>query len=161
MAQWSAQVMASVLPLLLCTGALAGEPVDLQGGADSIRTLQVGTYRITVEVADTRRGRALGLMYRDRLAPDHGMLFVFDRAGRHCMFMRNTRIPLSAAFLDEQGRILAIARMQPFSERLHCAPRPVVHVLEMEQGWFTRRGIDVGDRIEGVDSAGKGAQGIG
>lgn len=89
-------------------------------------------------------------MYREALAPDHGMLFVFDRAGRHCMFMRNTRIPLSAAFMDAGGRILAIARMQPFSERLHCAPEPVTHVLEMEQGWFAGRGIRPGDRVEGI-----------
>jgi uncharacterized membrane protein (UPF0127 family) len=121
--------------------------------ADTLLALQAGGHRISVEVADTPQRRTLGLMYRDRLAPNHGMLFRFDRSARHCMFMRNTRIPLSAAFVDADATILAIARMQPFSERLHCAPQPVTYVLEMEQGWFAARGIGPGDRIQGLDGS--------
>jgi uncharacterized membrane protein (UPF0127 family) len=152
--------MAAGLVALLLSGMLGPVLGSAPGQADAVHSargqaaplaLHVGEYRITAEIADTPQRRALGLMYRDRLAPDHGMLFVFDRAARHCMFMRNTRIPLSAAFLDADGKILAIARMQPFSERLHCAPRQVSHVLEMDQGWFAARGIGPGDRIEGLD----------
>lgn len=150
------QSVSILLTLLIASAALADAAASRTGAIAGTRILQIGPHRVTVEVAASTRQRALGLMHRDALAPDHGMLFVFDRAGRHCMFMRNTRIPLSAAFLDDHGKILAIARMQPFSEQLHCAPRPVIHVVEMDQGWFAQRGIGVGDRVEGIHAQGPG-----
>lgn len=148
--------VAVLLALLIASTTLAHRAVPGPGAIAATRILEIGPHRVTAEVADSPRQRALGLMHRDALAPDHGMLFVFDRAGRHCMFMRNTRIPLSAAFLDDRGTIVAIARMQPFSERLHCAPQPVIHVLEMDQGWFAQRGIGVGDRVDGIGAPGPG-----
>lgn len=151
MAKTAIRIVAFSLAFVTTHAGAAGDPPAAPGQAGTFQVLQTGLHRITAEVADTPQRRALGLMYRDRLAPDQGMLFVFDRAARHCMFMRNTRIPLSAAFLDADGRILAIARMEPFSERLHCAPRQVMYVLEMDQGWFAARGIGPGDRIEGLD----------
>jgi uncharacterized membrane protein (UPF0127 family) len=111
--------------------------------------LQAGVHLIRAEVAQDFASRARGLMFRDALAPNHGMLFVFEQAARQCFWMRNTRIPLSAAFLDDSGRIVNIADMQPFSDDSHCSAAPVRFVLEMEQGWFVRRGLREGSRLAG------------
>jgi uncharacterized membrane protein (UPF0127 family) len=90
-------------------------------------------------------------MFRKSLAPNSGMLFIFDAAEIHCMWMKNTYIPLSVAFLDAQGTITNIADMQPHSEQSHCASRPALYALEMEQGWFARRGIKPGLKLGGFD----------
>jgi uncharacterized membrane protein (UPF0127 family) len=111
--------------------------------------LQAGIHLIKAEVAADFATRARGLMYRDALAPNHGMIFVFEDRSRQCFWMRNTRIPLSAAFIDDAGRIVNIADMQPFSDDSHCSAKPVRYVLEMEQGWFARRGLKEGSRLSG------------
>jgi uncharacterized membrane protein (UPF0127 family) len=111
--------------------------------------LQAGIHVIRAEVAQDFASRARGLMFRDALAPNHGMIFVFEQAARQCFWMRNTRIPLSAAFLDDSGRIVNIADMQPMSDDSHCSAAPVRFVLEMEQGWFARRGLREGSRLTG------------
>ena len=79
------------------------------------------------------------MMFREKTAPNHGMLFVFDDKAQQCFWMRNTPLPLSIAFIDEDGTILQIDDMAPKSEALHCSQRPVRYALEMEQGWFARR----------------------
>jgi uncharacterized membrane protein (UPF0127 family) len=79
------------------------------------------------------------------------MLFVFDEDAIHCMWMKNTLIPLSVAFIDERGAIINIADMQPHSEQSHCAARPARYALEMTQGWFTQRGIRAGARLRGME----------
>jgi uncharacterized membrane protein (UPF0127 family) len=81
------------------------------------------------------------------------MLFVFDAPATHCMWMKNTYIPLSVAFLDEQGAIINIADMQPHSEESHCAVRPALYALEMTRGWFAQRGINPGMQLGGIDNA--------
>jgi uncharacterized membrane protein (UPF0127 family) len=111
--------------------------------------LQAGVHLIRAEVAADFASRARGLMFRDSLGPNQGMLFVFEESARQCFWMRNTRIPLSAAFIDEGGRIVNIADMQPMSDDSHCSAQPVRFVLEMEQGWFARRGLREGSRIAG------------
>jgi hypothetical protein len=111
--------------------------------------LQAGIHVIRAEVAQDFASRARGLMFRDALAPNHGMIFVFEQAARQCFWMRNTRIPLSAAFIDDSGRIVNIADMQPMSDDSHCSAAPVRFVLEMEQGWFARRGLREGSRLTG------------
>lgn len=111
--------------------------------------LQAGVHLIRAEVAADFASRARGLMFRDSLGPNQGMLFVFEESGRQCFWMRNTRIALSAAFIDETGRIVNIADMQPMSDDSHCSAQPVRFVLEMEQGWFARRGLREGSRIAG------------
>jgi uncharacterized membrane protein (UPF0127 family) len=88
-------------------------------------------------------------MHRRSLAPNHGMLFVFQEKSPQCFWMRNTLIALSIAFLDDDGRIVNIEDMAPLTENSHCSKEPVRFALEMEQGWFARRGIRAGDRLGG------------
>ncbi|MDR2614272.1 MAG: DUF192 domain-containing protein, partial [Candidatus Accumulibacter sp.] len=98
--------------------------------------LTVGFHRIEAEVAADPASRARGLMHRKRLDAHRGMLFVFPQAARHCMWMRNTFLPLSVAFLDEEGRILNIEDMAPQTEENHCASGPARFALEMNRGYF-------------------------
>lgn len=115
--------------------------------------LTAGFHRIEAEVAANNAARMQGLMQRKSMATQRGMLFVFDRDAQHCMWMKNTYLPLSVAFIDEQGRILNIEDMQPQSEDNHCAAKPARFALEMNVGWFAQRGIKRGDRIGGIDKA--------
>ena len=112
--------------------------------------LKAGMHLIKAEVAADFSSRGQGLMHRKSLAPNAGMLFVFDGAAIHCMWMKNTYVPLSVAFLDEKGAIINIADMQPHSEQSHCAARPALYALEMTQGWFAQRGIKAGARLGGI-----------
>lgn len=115
--------------------------------------LAAGMYRIEAEVAHTFAGRAQGLMHRRDMADQRGMLFVFPDTAVHCMWMRNTLIPLSVAFLDDEGGVINIEDMAPRTEDNHCAARPARYALEMNRGWFERRGIAKGARIGGIDKA--------
>lgn len=115
--------------------------------------LAAGFHRIEAEVAATQENRMLGLMHRKTMAPQRGMLFVFEAEARHCMWMRNTYLPLAVAFLDEQGHIINIEEMQPQTENNHCAARPVRYALEMNAGWFRSRGIGAGVPIAGIGKA--------
>ena len=115
--------------------------------------LTAGFHRIEAEVAANQSNRQRGLMMRERMAANHGMLFVFPLADRHCMWMRNTLLPLSVAFLDEQGRILNIEDMHPQTENNHCAVAPARFALEMNRGWFAGKGIKSGQRIGGLEKA--------
>jgi uncharacterized membrane protein (UPF0127 family) len=113
--------------------------------------LSAGMHLIRAEVAADFSTRGRGLMHRKSLAPNAGMLFVFDEASIHCMWMKNTYIPLSVAFLDAQGTIVNIADMQPHNEQSHCASRPSLYALEMTQGWFAQRGIKPGVKLGGLE----------
>ena len=113
--------------------------------------LKAGMHLIRAEVAADYSTRGRGLMFRKSLAPNGGMLFIFDGADIHCMWMKNTYIPLSVAFLDAQGAIINIADMQPHSEQSHCAARPAVYALEMTQGWFAERGVKPGMKLGGLE----------
>jgi uncharacterized membrane protein (UPF0127 family) len=108
-------------------------------------------HLIRAEVADRDASRATGLMHRTSLPPNGGMLFVFDETTAHCMWMRNTLLALSVAFIDERGAIINIADMQPRTEDAHCAARPARYALEMTQGWFAERGIRAGASLRGLD----------
>ena len=112
--------------------------------------LTAGMHVVQAEVADSFGARMQGLMKRESLAPNHGMLFLFEADDRQCMWMKNTLIPLSVAFIDAQGAIVNVADMQPLSERSHCSARPARYALEMTQGWFRERGLKPGTRIEGI-----------
>ena len=107
-------------------------------------------YRIQAEVVGDPATRARGLMHRKALAQNAGMLFIFDDHAIHCMWMKNTLIPLSVAFIDDRGTIVNIADMEPHSEASHCAAQPVKYALEMNRGWFAARGIKPGARLGGV-----------
>lgn len=113
--------------------------------------LSAGIYLIKAEVAADFSSRAQGLMYRRSLAPNAGMLFIFDQPAIQCMWMKNTLVPLSVAFMDERGVILNIEDMQPQTEDTHCASAPAPLALEMSKGWFTQRGIKPGMKLGGLE----------
>ncbi len=112
--------------------------------------LSVGMYRIQAEVAHTPQTLQRGLMHRTELGQQQGMLFLFGARGTQCMWMRNTLIPLSVAFLRDDGTIVNVAEMQPRTEDSHCSSEPVAAALEMNAGWFDQRGIKPGARIQGL-----------
>lgn len=114
--------------------------------------LTIGMYRIVAEVAADEPSRERGLMFRQHLGANEGMVFVFPAAGRQCMWMKNTPIALSVAFLDEAGRILNVEEMAPRTLDSHCAAAPARYALEMPGGWFRERGIGPGTRIEGLEA---------
>lgn len=113
----------------------------------------IGFYRIEAEVASDLKNRMQGLMGRRAMAPQQGMLFVFPEVARHCMWMKNTLLPLSVAFLDEEGRIVNIEDMQPETLDSHCAAKPARFALEMNKGWFAEKGIKPGARLAGLEKA--------
>jgi uncharacterized membrane protein (UPF0127 family) len=115
--------------------------------------LSAGIHLIRAEIANTFETRAQGLMYRRSLGPNEGMLFVFPRADVQCMWMKNTLVPLSVAFMDETGKIVSISDMQPQTETPHCAAAPAKFALEMSRGWFSARGVKAGARIVGTEKA--------
>ena len=115
--------------------------------------LTTGFYRIDAEVAFDDQNRQTGLMHRRSMAQHQGMLFVFPAVATHCMWMRNTLIPLSVAFLDDGGKIINIEDMTPHSEDNHCAKRPARYALEMNRGWFAQRGIVAGQALRGLERA--------
>jgi uncharacterized protein len=115
--------------------------------------LSAGVHLIRAEVANNFETRGRGLMFRQSLEPNQGMLFVFEEAATHCMWMRNTFIPLSVAFIGADGTIVNIADMKPKDDSTHCAQRPVPYALEMERGWFASRGIKPGQKIGGLEKA--------
>lgn len=121
--------------------------------AQALLELSTGIHRIQAEVANTEGTRAKGLMFRKSLPANYGMLFIFSKTAQHCMWMRNTLIPLSVAFADEQGRIINIEEMLPQTEDNHCAAKPAKFALEMSAGWFRNHGIGVGMPLAGIDKA--------
>jgi uncharacterized membrane protein (UPF0127 family) len=115
--------------------------------------LVIGKHRLTAEVASNDPDRMQGLMHRRMLPENRGMLFVFRDIAHHGMWMMNTYIPLSVAFIDEAGVIVNIEDMQPHTRDSHTAKKPVRYALEMNLGWFRKRGIGPGMKIEGLDKA--------
>jgi uncharacterized membrane protein (UPF0127 family) len=115
--------------------------------------LTAGMYRIEAEVVTTPEQRATGLMRRAEMPPQHGMLFVFPQEMRHCMWMKNTLLPLSVAFLDRAGKIINVEEMQPQTENSHCAKAEARYALEMNVAWFKTRGLNRGAQIVGVEKA--------
>ena len=135
--------------LIACTFALAA----LGAGAQqlAVADLSIGMHLIHAEVADSTGSRMQGLMYRESLPTSAGMVFVFEENALHCMWMKNTLVPLSVAFIDEAGAIINIADMQPKSEQTHCAAKPARFALEMNKGWFAQRGIKAGAKLRGLE----------
>ena len=113
-------------------------------------TLQAGMYQIDTQLAQTPDQRSVGLMWRREMPLHEGMLFVFEQPATQCFWMMNTLIPLTAAFVTDDGTILNLADMQPQTTQSHCSDKPVRFVLEMNQGWFAKRGLKPGMRITGA-----------
>ncbi len=122
-----------------------------QGRAQTLAMvdLQAGLHRIRAMVARSPDERATGLMWRTEMPANEGMLFVFEQPQMQCFWMKNTLIPLAIAFIDDDGRIVNLDEMKPQTTNTHCSQRPVRYVLEMNAGWFQRKGVAAGDRLSG------------
>ena len=112
--------------------------------------LTAGMYVIQAEIAARDADRQQGLMFRERMGPNEGMVFLFERPAGVCMWMKNTLLPLSVAFIDETGKIVNIEDMKPRTADSHCALKPVRYALEMNQGWFKQKNIKPGSTIKGL-----------
>ena len=139
------RLRSALLLAVLAAPALAQELPVVQ--------LNAGMYLIRAEVAADFGSRAQGLMYRKEMPSNAGMLFIFEQPGEQCMWMKNTLIPLSVAFLDERGAIINIEDMAPQTLDSHCARRPARYALEMNRGWFAARGVKPGMRLGGIPGA--------
>lgn len=134
---------------MLIAALLAGQPAAAQQKFP-VMPLNIGVHLIKAEVAADDPSRQQGLMFRKSMGANEGMLFVFDEPARICMWMKNTYLPLSVAFLDKEGRIINIEDMQPQTTDSHCAAKPALYALEMNQGWFKKKNILAGTRVMGL-----------
>ncbi len=125
-----------------------------ESSADPLITypLRIKNYDIRAEIANTEPERLRGLMFRDKLPENGGMIFLYPHAQISAMWMKNTKIALSVAFIDSNGRILNVADMQPLSERAHVSAGAAAYALEMKHGWFKKRGIKAGNIVEGLEN---------
>lgn len=146
----AAPLLMTFLTSLLPPGMAQAQAPAGKAQLDLARVrLQAGMHMIDAQLAQTHLQRQIGLMWRREMPPHEGMLFVFEQPAVQCFWMRNTLIPLTAAFLLDDGRIVNLADMQPRSDDSHCSSQPVRYVLEMNQGWFEKRGLRAGARITG------------
>ena len=112
--------------------------------------LQAGMYQIDAQVAQAPDERTIGLMFRKEMPQQEGMLFVFEQPSKQCFWMMNTLLPLTAAFIADDGTVVNLADMKPQTTNSHCSAKPVRYVLEMNQGWFSRKGIKAGFKLTGT-----------
>jgi uncharacterized membrane protein (UPF0127 family) len=112
-------------------------------------TLSAGMHQIEVQLAVTPAQRQTGLMFRKEMPQGEGMLFIFEEPTRQCFWMKNTLLPLTAAFVADDGTIVNLADMKPQTTDSHCSDKPVRYVLEMNVGWFAKKGIKAGSRLRG------------
>lgn len=129
---------------------LASASANAQQANFPITKLSAGMHMIKAEVAATDPHRQQGLMHREKMANNAGMVFVFDQPMTQCMWMKNTLLPLSVAFIDDQGKIVNIEDMKPQTLESHCSTKPVRYALEMNLGWFKQKNIKPGMAIEGL-----------
>jgi uncharacterized membrane protein (UPF0127 family) len=137
--------LLTVISLLAPSIALA----QLNVGLPTIE-LKAGMYRIQAELADTPKAREVGLMNRTSMPTNSGMLFVFEQKAGHCFWMNNTKIPLSIAFIGDDGKIVNIEEMQANTTNNHCSKAAVRYALEMNKQWFSERVIVPGNVITGL-----------
>jgi len=137
----------------------AGLALQLAGDAwaDPLLTyaLRIKGHTLRAEVANDEESRRTGLMFRERLPESSGMLFVYEAEGLHAMWMKNTLVPLSVAFIDRRGHIINIEDMEPQTEEAHGARAPAAYSLEVNKGWFKKNGIKPGDKVEGLEKVPK------
>ena len=141
----SPHTLAALTLALLCGVATAQNGPQKLGAIN----LSAGMHVIKAEVAQTREEHGIGLMFRASMPTNDGMLFVFEQPGVQCFWMKNTLLPLSVAFVTDDGSIANIEAMKPQTLDSHCSTRPVRFVLEMNDGWFAKRGIKAGMKIQG------------
>ena len=146
-ARWLRHVL-----IIAMAGASALAAFAQTGVAQDLPTLQLnaGIHKIKAMVARSMEERSTGLMFRAEMPANDGMLFVFETPAQQCFWMRNTLLPLSAAFVTDDGTIANIEDMKPRTLDSHCSTKAVRFVLEMHQGWFAKRGIKPGSKISGA-----------
>ena len=142
------RLRAALAALALAAGTATALAQDAPQSLPKIR-LNAGIHNIDAELAQTPEQRSTGLMQRPTMGPNEGMLFAFEAPGTQCFWMKNTLLPLSIAFLDDGGHVVNIEDMRPQTLDGHCSEKPVRYALEMNQGWFAKRGIKPGARIQG------------
>lgn len=135
-------------PSKVTSGQDAGTEQEAQAAREGKARIVVGDVELWVEVADDPEEREEGLMFRESLADDEGMLFVYGTQHTLSFWMKNTPLALDIAFIDASGRIVDIQQMEPFTERTHMSAQPAMYALEMRKGWFADHGVEVGDRVE-------------
>jgi len=136
--------LLAVLMTAVATSAKAQEPqTNLQRTA-----IQAGMFQIDAQIANTPQQRQVGLMFRKDMPTHEGMLFIFEEPQKLCFWMKNTLLPLTAAFVDDDGAIVNLVDMQPQSTDSHCSEKPVRYVLEMNQGWFAKKKIGKGYKLK-------------
>jgi uncharacterized protein len=144
--------MTRLLRLLAClTLAAALLPAAAQEAQTSLPRvkLSAGMHQIDAQVAQTPEQREIGLMFRKEMPQHEGMLFVFEQPSVQCFWMMNTLLPLTAAFVADDGTIVTLADMKPLTTDSHCSDKPVRFVLEMNQGWFAKKGLKAGYKLAG------------
>jgi uncharacterized protein len=139
-------ILAGFLAMIsLCAQAFEGPQLNLQ----RIK-ISAGMHQIDTQLAMTPIERQIGLMNRPTMPAHEGMLFVFEQPSKQCFWMKNTLLPLTAAFVADDGTIVNLEDMKPQSLESHCSKKEVRYVLEMNQGWFAKRGIKAGSKLSGV-----------
>jgi len=149
--RWSQAPMKKLLlhgALLLLSAPLP--PINASAQDFPRISVNIGVHLIQAELAATPETRARGLMFRENLAQNEGMVFRFPAPRRVCMWMKNTLIPLSVAFIGDDGRIVNIEDMQPQTTDEHCSQQAARYALEMRQGWFKQRNIKAGELVSGL-----------
>ncbi|GKS73498.1 DUF192 domain-containing protein [Acidovorax sp. SUPP950] len=142
--------LLAALVLFVCTAAGAQESPQM-----NLQRVELGAgmHRIDAQVAVSPQERQIGLMHRKEMPQQEGMLFVFEAPAVQCFWMKNTILPLTAAFVADDGTIVNLADMKPQTEDSHCSEKPVRYVLEMNQGWFSKKGIKAGFKLSGTPFA--------
>jgi len=138
--------------LLLAATLAAGLAAAQSGPQPRLQTIELsaGMHLIRAEVAVTPEQQQIGMMFRRTMGTNEGMLFVNDEPGQRCFWMRNTLVPLTAAFIADDGTIVNLADMKPQTDDSHCSAKPVRFVLEMNLGWFEKRGLKAGSKLRGA-----------
>ena len=139
------RLLASVL---LVTSFAAQAQDSPQLNLERIK-LTAGMHRLDVQVAATPEQRQIGLMFRKDMPQHEGMIFIFDQPAQQCFWMKNTLLPLSTAFIADDGTIVNIEDMKPLVLDSHCSAKPVRYVLEMNKGWFAKKGVQAGSKLQG------------
>jgi len=141
--------LLSVLATLAAPPLFAQTPGAPQRNLPHVK-IHAGMYEIDAQVAARPVEREVGLMFRESMPQQEGMLFVFEQPATQCFWMKNTLLPLTAAFVADDGRIVNLVDMAPQTTDSHCSTEPVRFVLEMNQGWFARKNISSGFRLGGT-----------
>ncbi len=150
-------LLRSIRPLLLATTlALAATAIAKEHANAATINLSINGHAVKAELATDDASRQKGLMFRTQMGRNDGMLFVFSQVAYHAMWMKNTLIPLSVAYMDESGKIVSIHEMEPQTEISHQAEGPVRYALEMNAHWFSDNKIKAGDVVKGLERAPKG-----